>query len=297
MNGKLDLVSIILPVYNGARFLRDSIESVLSQTYQNIEFIIVDDCSTDETPKIIKDYADRDKRIRYYRNNENLKLPRNLNKGFSLSKGEYLTWTSDDNMYKSTAIEDMVEALRKTKSDFVYASFDIMDAEGRIVGVHEADSENMKKIAGENTVGACFLYTRNVYQVIGEYNPELVLVEDFDYWQRIFSRFKVTRVEKSIYVYRYHEGQLTNTMRKDLFYNNKEVTITKNRKGFGKLSFRELYYYYKGLHECRFELKKKDPDRIKYNILRIIYKIDYEYPRRLRSVLYQIVKRVKEPRN
>ena len=92
-----DLISIVLPVYNGAKFLCESIDSVINQTYKNWELLILDDCSTDETAKIAQKYVEQDSRIRYYLNEKNLRLPRNLNKGFSLAKGDYLTWTSDDN--------------------------------------------------------------------------------------------------------------------------------------------------------------------------------------------------------
>lgn len=76
------LISIVLPTYNGSRFLRDSIESVVSQTYEHWELIIVNDCSTDNTLKIAKEYEERDSRIRVISNNINKKLPASLNIGF-----------------------------------------------------------------------------------------------------------------------------------------------------------------------------------------------------------------------
>ena len=82
-----DLISVVLPVYNGEKYLRESIDSVIAQTYQNWELLIVDDCSTDSTALIAKEYAEKDSRIHYYLNEKNLRLPRNLNRGFSLAKG------------------------------------------------------------------------------------------------------------------------------------------------------------------------------------------------------------------
>ena len=107
-----DLISVILPVYNGERFLAQSIESVIAQKYDNWELVILDDCSTDATPNIIQKYAKEDKRIKYYRNEQNLKLPGNLNKGFSIAKGSYLTWTSDDNKYRDNALEKMYNVIQ-----------------------------------------------------------------------------------------------------------------------------------------------------------------------------------------
>lgn len=72
------LVSIVLPVYNGQKYLRESLDSILAQTVQDWELIAVDDCSTDATPQILADYAARDSRIRIMRNAENQRLPRSL---------------------------------------------------------------------------------------------------------------------------------------------------------------------------------------------------------------------------
>src|SRR3989338_4736656 len=112
--------SIVLPTHNGARYLRQSIDSCLSQTYKNIELIIVDDCSTDETPDIVR--SCNDPRIRYVRNKTNQRLPRSLNIGFALTTAEYLTWTSDDNQFLPEAIAVMLGFLMENESiDFVYA--------------------------------------------------------------------------------------------------------------------------------------------------------------------------------
>ena len=101
MNSKL--VSIVLPVYNGERYLEDAIESVLGQTYTNLELIIVDDKSTDDSLNIANKYRILDKRVRIIANEENIKLPKSLNKGFEVAQGDYLTWTSDDNIYYQEA--------------------------------------------------------------------------------------------------------------------------------------------------------------------------------------------------
>src|ERR1039457_1713066 len=102
------LVSVVLPTYNGSRYLDESIRSVVGQTYQNWELIIVDDASTDTTPQTIAEWIKSDSRIRSLRNDRNLKLSASLNKGFDISRGEFLTWTSDDNLYRATALQQML---------------------------------------------------------------------------------------------------------------------------------------------------------------------------------------------
>src|SRR6266508_190816 len=114
-------VSIVLPTYNGSRYLEESIDSCLKQTFEDIELIIVDDCSTDDTPQIVARY--RDPRLRVIRHETNRKLPAALNTGFAASKGTYLTWTSDDNRYAPNAIEVMMQALETSPEiGLVYAS-------------------------------------------------------------------------------------------------------------------------------------------------------------------------------
>lgn len=90
-NTKSKLVSVILPVYNGEKYLEQSIRSVLDQTYENLELIIVDDASTDNSLYIAQNLAREDSRIRIITNSENLKLPKSLNKGFEDANGEYYT--------------------------------------------------------------------------------------------------------------------------------------------------------------------------------------------------------------
>lgn len=206
-------VSIVLPTYNGENFLRKSIESCLSQTYKNIELIVINDCSTDRTEEIILSF--NDSRIIYHKNEFNQKLPRSLNIGFDLAKGDYLTWTSDDNYYQEDAIEKLVNELEEFQVDLAYASYWTIDEENKITGERIVGEE--KDILLDNVVKACFLYKREVLEKIGGYNPDLFLVEDYDYWIRIvLNRFKIRKINEKLYYYRFHEGSLTETRRKQI---------------------------------------------------------------------------------
>ena len=202
------LVSIVLPVHNGSRYLRESIESVLGQTYSNLELIVVDDASTDRTPQILKEYSERDSRIRVVKNPENLKLPKSLNRGFAEAKGVLLSWTSDDNRYDKQAIQRMVDFLTANPSvDLVYTDYQLIDSEG-----HEAQRvtvEDPVRLWAGNTVGCCFLYRRPVYERLGGYAEDLFLAEDYDFWLRTSRYFKLTPLHETLYQYRYHGSSLT----------------------------------------------------------------------------------------
>ena len=199
-------VSIVLPTYNGAKYLRQSIDSCLNQTYKNIELIIVDDGSMDETPQIIGSY--QDERIKYVRHDKNKRLPYALNTGFAMATGEYLTWTSDDNYYAENAIESMVALLQINKAiDFVYANYYAINDNGAVLqSISVGPSESLKEY---NCIGSCFLYSRKVYEVLGGYNPDAFLAEDYEYWIRIFKRFRMQKLDKFVYWHRLHPRSLT----------------------------------------------------------------------------------------
>jgi glycosyltransferase involved in cell wall biosynthesis len=228
----LPKVSIILPTHNGAKYIRKSIESCLNQTYKNIELIIVDDGSTDETPEIIRSF--KDERIKHFRHKKNAGLPNALNTGFANSHGEYLTWTSDDNYYLATAIEELLAFLRKNSDvDFVYADYWVHYFETGYEELRRLPDPN--NLAKENCVGACFLYTRRVYEAVGNYDPRYRLVEDYDYWIRIFNRFKTKHYLKPLYVYGEHPESLKSTGNINISYFE---AILKYNNGY--ISFSEL---------------------------------------------------------
>lgn len=203
------LVSIVLPTYKRAHVLPSAIRSVLDQTYTNLELIVVDDNSPDATRDVVASFSDR--RIRYVRNDPNLKLPRALNQGFSLSLGEYLTWTSDDNLYGAAALERMVDVMRNKACDFVYADyyhFTDIDQDGRPLAIRHQKLPDSLQLEKGNHIGACFMYTRGVYEAVGEYDPELFLVEDYDYFMRIAKRFRSCHIAEPLYYFRRHDDAL-----------------------------------------------------------------------------------------
>ncbi len=231
-------VSIILPTYNGSKLIRRSIDSCLAQTHKNFELIIIDDCSTDDTPSIVRSYTDP--RIHYFRNEKNQRLPRSLNIGFAKATGEYLTWTSDDNEYMLEAIEKMLRMFRSDPElGFVYADFWAYYEDS---GKKEVISLGSLDLKVRNRIGGAFMYTRKVYEAIGDYNPYYEMVEDYDYWLRIFKRFKTANLAEPVYLYRYHAQSLTTTRQ-----NNQELfdMILKYRNGYvslSKLGWTGAYY-------------------------------------------------------
>lgn len=202
-------VSIVLPTYNRAHVLPLAIRSVLDQDFRDFELIIVNDNASDNTEEVVRSFEDP--RIRYYRNDPNLKLPRTLNRGFSLAHGKYLTWTSDDNMFAPAAIGAMVAELDSGKADFVFADYEEFadtGPEDRPLTGRSVKLPDQPDMAKGNSIGACFMYTREVYKHIGDYDPELFLNEDYDYWMRIARQFRLQHIPRSLYYFRRNEESL-----------------------------------------------------------------------------------------
>lgn len=205
----MPVVSIVLPVYNGEKYLAQSIESCLAQTFTDWELIIVDDCSKDTTPQIIQTYAARDQRIKPYRNQQNKKLPGSLNEGFRHAVGQYLTWTSDDNLYRPLALQTMVTYLvQNPQIDLVYTDFSRITETGAfkdLMKIHEPEDILV------DTIGACFLYKRAVHDKLGGYAEDLFLAEDYDFFIRAYNNFKFAHLPQDLYQYRAHDQRLSAT--------------------------------------------------------------------------------------
>lgn len=206
--GNDKFISIILPVYNGEKYLAASIESCLNQTHRNLELIIVNDCSTDNTVEIANRYAAADDRIRVINNKENKKLPASLNIGHKESKGDFITWTSDDNLYEVNALEVLLNEILKENIDVVYSDFVLIDGQGD--KLREVQLPGIENIIFGNFIGTCFLYRKEVYQRNNGYNECFFLVEDYDFWLRSVLHSSYGHVKKTLYYYRKHSGSLTN---------------------------------------------------------------------------------------
>jgi glycosyltransferase involved in cell wall biosynthesis len=221
------LVSVVLPVHNGARHLAEALDSVLAQTYPDLELIVVDDGSTDATPAILAAYAARDARIEIVRQ-ANAGLPKALSCGFRRARGEFLTWTSDDNRLRPDCLARLVDCLRRhPRWDMVYANEDLIGEDGSPLrdshwfwnyqvppgSEHVAlptDPAELNTVSN-NHVGAAFLYRDRVDMLLGDYSPARFGTEDYDYWMRVnlFLTLRHADFPDPVYQYRFHSRSLT----------------------------------------------------------------------------------------
>lgn len=125
------LISIGMPVYNGEPFVKEALDSLLAQDYPNFELIISDNASTDRTHERCLDYANRDGRIRYYRNSENLGALANWNRVFALSRGKYFAWAAHDDVWEPTFVSTLVRLLDDNPDAVVaFSGFNSISEEG-----------------------------------------------------------------------------------------------------------------------------------------------------------------------
>ena len=201
-------VSMVMPVHNGARWLADAIDSVLAQDYRDFELILVDDASHDASPVIMAAAAARDRRVRLVSLADNVGLPAALNHGFAQARGEFHSWTSDDNLLRPAMLTRLVATLdAHPDAGVVHADFTLIDEAGTDLGRSRVGP--VERLLHGNNIGACFLYRRAVTEALGGYDTALFGVEDYDFWLRAASRFAFVALHEDLYIYRKHGGSLT----------------------------------------------------------------------------------------
>lgn len=229
------LVSIILPTYNSSRYLSSAVESCLSQTYQKIELIIVDDCSTDNSAEIAVRYRNIDNRIKILSHQSNRGLPAALNTGFAAARGALYTWTSDDNLYNPDAVEKMVRFLSERGDvDIVFCDYDVIGERGDYLKT--VITGPWEDLPIGDYIGACFLYRREVDKLAGGYNEALFCVEDYAFWLSAYNagcRFE--RLGECLYQYRQHESSLSSQRREFILRKTLELIIENNSANVDKI--------------------------------------------------------------
>lgn len=219
------LVSVVLPVYNQANLICESIESVLKQTYQNFELIIINDGSSDGVEVVLEQYVDHPK-VRCF-TQINQRLPKALSNGFGFARGEFWTWTSADNIMEPQMLEMLVGRLQADPSlGMVYADYYAIDDSGNLLKdptwrahnrpnptsgeIRLPRSTETLNVVQDNFIGPCFMYRGWIGCCLGDYDPQLG-VEDYDYWMRINAFFTIAHLGNDSFLYRYrvHDNTLS----------------------------------------------------------------------------------------
>jgi glycosyltransferase involved in cell wall biosynthesis len=202
------LVSIVTPAYNQGRYLRETIESVLRQDYPSVEYIVIDDGSTDETPSILKEYSQKLTGI----SRANKGQARTLNEGWALAQGKYIGYLSSDDLLYPGALESLIKQLESDPAIVcAYPDCDLIDEFSRVIKKSTCrpfDLEDLV-ILQECHIGPGALFRRDAFETIGGWKPELRLAPDREFWIRLASRGRIVFHEEILAGYRLHTSSIS----------------------------------------------------------------------------------------
>lgn len=183
------LVSIIMPCYNAERYIAQSIESVLAQTYQNWELLITDDGSTDRSVDIVSRYSKHDDRINVLVPDEHSGIARTRNLSISLAKGRFVAFLDSDDIWKSDKLEKQVNFMLENNVAFTYSSYEIIDVQGKLKKkiVKDAGVMSYKKYL-RNTIICCGTVVVDREKTGHFATPIIKTSEDMSLWLSIMKR-------------------------------------------------------------------------------------------------------------
>ena len=207
-------VSVLMSCYNASRWLHDAIESVLAQTFENFEFILVDDGSTDVTWNIIQTYNDRDKRIVAI-SKKNTGLTDSLNVGIAQAKGKWIARLDADDLCESTRLEEQVNFIHNHPEVVLLGSgFVEIDEQGRVIKKHLYPSRHNKLVQHLMHLRRFFphssaFFRREIMQDSGCYNSLFRKTQDWDLWFRLAERGKIACLSNCLVRVRKHPEQIS----------------------------------------------------------------------------------------
>jgi|TARA_B100001964_G_C14230276_1_gene599677 glycosyltransferase involved in cell wall biosynthesis len=210
MNLKNPKISVILPVYNGEKYLAEAIESILAQTFRHFELIIVDDGSTDRSLEIIEGHSD--KRIHVIRNSENLGITKSLNIGLKKGKGEYVARHDADDVSLPNRLEEQLKYLEANLEVGVVGTnvYNIRE-DGTVVGSSSLDLEPTfeKLLKGNRIVHGSVMMRKHVLEEHNYYNEDFGCSQDYELWLRISKGYLIKNIKNPLYKLRSHKGRLS----------------------------------------------------------------------------------------
>lgn len=205
------VISVLMPVYNGERFLKGAIESVLRQTYSHFEFIIIDDGSTDHTAAIIADY--RDSRIRPFRNQSNLGLIASLNKGLDLARGKYIARMDSDDMCYPRRFERQLAFMEQNPDVGICGTWVRTLGTGwpqtRRYPTNPDDVRSMLVFHSALAHPTVLMRAGAIRDCGLRYEDEFRHAEDYAFWVKAARCFKLANIPEILLGYRVHASQVT----------------------------------------------------------------------------------------
>lgn len=239
-----------MSVYNGEKYLREAIESILLQTFTDFEFIIVNDNSTDNSLEIIQNY--KDERIKVINNIENIGLTKSLNRSLKIAKGEYIARQDADDISLTNRFEEQIEYLKAHPEVMLLGtSVYFIDESGKMTGKCIALAKPRDELFKDNQFShGSTMFKKDVINRLGGYNELFRYVQDYELWLRIAEFFEVRNLTQILYKLRFHKGTIGFTSQRDsalyhlLALRSINNTLDKNvLKALDNEGISGLYYY------------------------------------------------------
>jgi glycosyltransferase involved in cell wall biosynthesis len=230
-------VSLCIPTYNAARFIAEALDSAIAQTFDDIEVLVVDDGSKDETLEIVERYAREDARIKIHTNARNLGLPGNWDRARELARGEWIMFLFQDDLFAPRCVELMLAAARRTSASLICCRREVsfspeVSVEQRKnfmayirahelaslfpgkewIAAHEFSSQ-VARTPLSNFVGepSCVMLHRNTLDEFGRFNTNMIQLVDFEYWARIATSRGIAYVDEPLVTFRVHGKSATSS--------------------------------------------------------------------------------------
>jgi glycosyltransferase involved in cell wall biosynthesis len=278
-------ISVLMPVYNAGNYLKESIESILNQSYSNFEFIIVDDGSTDESPSIIELYKLNDSRIKFYKNESNIGVAKTRNRLVSIASYDIIAWMDADDISSNNRLEEEINIIINDSSiDLVCSQINLMNDDGIIFRSQLRQNYSLYYDLNFfcSIPNPTVLCKKSVLIEANGYSLEYSTAEDFELWSRIYLTSKVFRVEKPLLNYRLSQTSISNVVHKNTGTINTQKIVKRNLgvflpkiivsdfklillqeqfKSINKISLKEIISYFYLLNQFNKKfLKYKSPN-------------------------------------
>ena len=209
------LVTVYITSFNYAHFIRQSIESVLGQTLQDFELIIIDDGSTDNSRGIIEEYRSHGKVRIIYQTNKGLNITNNI--AMRLARGKYLVRLDADDFLRKDALAVMVQKLEKDDDlGLVFPDYFYVNKEGEIIGQEKRHNFEEVSLYDQPAHGACTMIRLSFLKKTGGYNESFTCQDGYDLWIKFIAHYKIANINKPLFYYRKHGNSLSTNEEKIL---------------------------------------------------------------------------------
>ena len=209
----MDLVSVILPYFKKKKFIEDSVNSVLKQTYKNLEIIIIYDDTDLQDLNIIKKLKSYDKRINYILNTTNVGAGESRNIGIRYAKGKYISFLDADDVWNKNKIETQINFMKKNDLKITHTTYEIIDKEEKIIGLRRARNfNNVDELLKSCDIGLSTVTLKKEILSIECSFPSLKTKEDFVLWLKILQKqIKIISIDESLVYWRKLDTSLSSS--------------------------------------------------------------------------------------